>query len=164
MTTSSESVQRRSLQFTTLDEIRNDIETIAAGSYVTVGNWSFAQILDHLATSMTASLDGFPFRGSFFVRWFISPLFKNSLLTRPMKSGYRLPKKFESYLPSAECTVEEALPKVLAVIKRFDTEAPTADHPFIGKMASEEWMLLHIRHAELHLSFVVPTAAAGEQN
>ncbi len=36
--------------------------------------------------------------------------------------------------------------------------------PVFGKMASEEWMNLHVRHAELHLSFVVPTDSAGEQN
>jgi len=164
MTTTAEQTQRRSIAFSTLEEVRADIEELAGGSYVTVGKWSFAQILDHLASSLNASIDGFPFKASFFVRWFVAPMIKNSILTKQMKPGFALPKKFSSYLPSDECTMDEALPKVLAAIKRFESELPLADHPFFGKMASEEWMNLHIRHAELHLSFVVPTASAGELN
>ncbi len=164
MTTTAEQTQRRSIAFSTLEEVRADIEELAGGSYVTVGKWSFAQILDHLASSLNASIDGFPFKASFFVRWFVAPMIKNSILTKQMKPGFNLPKKFSSYLPSDECTMDEALPKVLAAIKRFETELPLADHPFFGKMASEEWMNLHIRHAELHMSFVVPTASAAELN
>ena len=164
MTTTAEHTQRRSIAFSTLEEVRADIEELAGGSYVTVGKWSFAQILDHLGTSLNASIDGFPYKVSWFVRWVVAPMFKNSILTKPMKPGFTLPKKFSSYLPSEECTVEESLPKVLAAIKRFEDELPHADHPFFGKMASEEWMNLHIRHAELHMSFVVPTASAGELN
>lgn len=156
--------QRRNLQFTTLDEVRDDIQALAAGSYVTVGNWSFAQILDHLGSAMNSSLDGFSFQGPWFVRWCVAPFIKNSILTKQMKPGFKLPKKFSSYLPNEDCTMDDALPKVLAAIERFDEEIPTADHPFFGKMASEEWMSLHLRHAELHLSFVVPTATAGELN
>lgn len=162
--TTAEQTERRSLQFTTLDEVRDDIQSLAAGSYVTVGKWSFVQILDHLGSSLNASIDGFPFKGSAFVRWVVAPFIKNSILTKQMKPGFALPKKFSSYLPSEDCTMDEALPKVLSAIKRFDDEVPSADHPFFGKMASEEWMCLHLRHAELHLSFVVPTASAGEQN
>lgn len=164
MSPTPEQTHRRDIAFTTLDEVREDIQTVAAGSYVTVGEWSFAQILDHLGSSLNSSIDGFPFKASWMVRWFVSPFIKNSILTKQMKPGFKLPGKFSSYLPSDDCTMDEALPKVLAAIKRLETETPVADHPFFGKMASEEWMCLHLRHAELHLSFVVPTAAAGEQN
>ena len=164
MTTTAEKAQRRSIEFATLDEVKADIEELAAGSYTTVGNWSFAQILDHLGSALNNSIDGFPFKASFFVRWFVAPMIKNSILTKEMKPGFKLPEKFSSYLPSEDCTMDEALPKVLNAIKRFETETPLADHPFFGKMASEEWMNLHMRHCELHLSFVVPTASAGEQN
>lgn len=164
MTTTAEKTQRRSIEFATLDEVNADIEELAAGSYTTVGNWSFAQILDHLASALNNSIDGFPFKASFFVRWFVAPMIKNSILTKEMKPGFKLPEKFSSYLPSEDCTMDESLPKVLNAIKRFETETPLADHPFFGKMASEEWMNLHMRHCELHLSFVVPTASPGEQN
>lgn len=164
MSPTAERTHRRNIAFTTLDEVRDDIQTVAAGSYVTVGEWSFAQILDHLGSSLNASIDGFPFKANWMVRWLVAPFVKNSILTKQMKPGFKLPRKFSSYLPSDDCTMDEALPKVLAAIKRLETESPVADHPFFGKMASEEWMCLHLRHAELHLSFVVPTAAVGEQN
>ena len=100
MPTTAEQTQRRSIEFTTLDEVRADIEALAAGSYVTVGKWSYAQILDHLGSSLNASIDGFPFKGSWFVRWFVAPMIKNSILTNEMKPGFKLPKKFSSYLPT----------------------------------------------------------------
>ena len=162
MSTAAAPAQRRKLQFSTLDELRADIEAVSGGPYTTVGNWSFAQILDHLADTMNSSIDGFPFKAPWFFRWCIAPLIKNSILTRPMKAGHKLPKKYSSFLPSEDCTIEEALPKVLNAIKRFETETPTADHPGFGKMASEEWTQLHLRHAELHMSFVVPTETPGE--
>ena len=85
MTTTAEHTQRRSIAFSTLAEVRADIEELAAGSYVTVGKWSFAQILDHLASALNASIDGFPFKASWFVRWFVSPMIKNSIITKQMK-------------------------------------------------------------------------------
>jgi hypothetical protein len=34
----------------------------------------------------------------------------------------------------------------------------TARHPVLGKLTHEEWTQLHLRHAELHLSFAVPVS------
>jgi hypothetical protein len=42
-------------------------------------------------------------------------------------------------------------------IERFKTETPTAPHPFLGRMKNkEEYILLQLRHSELHMSFVHP--------
>ena len=79
------------------------------------------------------------------------------VLTRKMQPGWKLPKSADPYLPDAEASVEDALARLVKGIDRPDTENPEAAHPVFGKLAREEWLQLHLRHAELHMSFVVPT-------
>lgn len=154
---------RRELSFATLDEFIQDAETLAAGEYRTLGNWTFGQILGHLEYALRASIDGFPFKAPWLVRTFIAPLVKNSALTKPLKPGFKLPKSAASYLPDESTTVEEALAGCKKTVERLSVETPNAVHPFFGAMASEEWMALHLRHAEMHMSFVVPAESdAGE--
>jgi len=150
---------RRSVAYETLNDFVEDAERLAAGKYKTVGGWTFGQIMDHLATAITGSIDGFPFKGSWMARTFIAPFVKNSLLTKPMKPGFKLPKSADSYLPPNDATTADSLAKVKAAVERLGAESPTVDHPFLGRLATEEWMALHIRHAELHMSFVVEDKA-----
>ena len=42
-------------------EIIADAEQVALGEYTTVGNWTFGQILTHLAQAMHCTFDGFGF-------------------------------------------------------------------------------------------------------
>ena len=76
MTTKS----RRTVDYSTLEELRLDAEALAAGPYTTVGNWTYGQILQHLAQAMHASIDGFPFGAPWYMR-LAAPLVKNSVLT-----------------------------------------------------------------------------------
>jgi len=58
--------------------------------------------------------------------------------------------------PRPETTVEAGLEHLKQAIARFETENPSAEHPAFGRMARQEWVSLGLRHAELHMSFVVP--------
>lgn len=151
---------RRTVSYATLDEFIRDAKAVAAGGHRTLGNWSYGQILGHLGYAMKSSLDGFPFQAPWFARVLIAPLLKNSALTKPLKAGFKLPKNAEADLPPDTITVEEALAECQQAVERLATESPTAKHPFFGKLATEEWMALHIRHAELHMSFVVAAEPA----
>ena len=161
MSTQSPPKSRRQVEYSTLEELRLDAESIATGPYTTVGKWTYGQILDHLAQAIHASIDGFPFGAPWYMR-LVAPLVKNSVLTKRMKPGFRLPKAADSYLPSPDVAVEDALSRLVNGIDRLDTENPTAAHPVFGKLAREEWISLHLRHSELHMSFVVPDANPGE--
>lgn len=149
---------RRVVRYETLADLRQDVETLSAGEYVTVGQWSFAQILHHIAMSLHGSIDGMPFKAPWFIR-LGAPFIKNSILTKQMKPGFKLPKSAADLLPDPEITLDDAKSRVLDGIKRLETEAPTAAHPVFGKIATEEWMSLHLRHSELHMSFVIPVDA-----
>lgn len=156
MTTAAAPAQRRDVGYATLEEFRLDAEGIAAGPFVTVGSWTFGQILDHLAKGIHCSLDGFPFKAPWYMR-LAAPFVKNSVLTRKMEPGWKLPKSADPYLPQSDTTVEDGLARLVNGIDRLENETPEAAHPVFGKLAREEWIQLHIRHAELHMSFVVPT-------
>lgn len=51
---------------------------------------------------------------------------------------------------------EEGLARLRKALDRLEKNPPTTPNPLFGHMPHEEWLLLHIRHAELHLSFVHP--------
>jgi len=41
-------------------------------------------------------------------------------------------------------------------VARTKSERMEAAHPAFGKMNHDEWTKLHLRHAEMHLSFAIP--------
>lgn len=146
---------RRIVRYSVLSEVVHDAESLLANHH-TVGHWSFGQICQHLAKSMNASIDGFGFKAQWWARWFIAPLVKNSLVTKPMKPGFKLPKAGAALLPDENIAADEGLRQLKVAVERLSHETPKAEHPFLGKMASEEVMQLHLRHCELHMSFIVP--------
>lgn len=146
---------RRTVRYSTLSEVVEDAEHLL-GNHHTVGNWSFGQICQHLAMAMNASIDGFGFQAPWWVRWLIAPVVKNSFLTKPMKPGFKIPGYGKSLLPDDSMTAEEGLRQLKAAVERLSHETPTAPHPAFGHMASEEIMQLHLRHCEMHMSFIVP--------
>lgn len=148
--------ERREVRYTSLDELRADVEALSAVPCRTVGNWSFGKILMHLAMSIDGSFDGFPFKLPWPVRKLVAPFFKRSVLYNRMKPGLRLPKRAREMLPAEETTVEEGRRALLRALDRFGHDSPRAEHAFLGALSPDEWVLLHLRHAELHMSFVRP--------
>lgn len=149
-------VARREVHYASLDEFLADAERLAKMKHRTVGQWSYPQILDHLARTVVASIDGYGFQAPWFARKLIAPFFKNSFLTRPMRAGFRLPARAAAILPGAEMSLPAALEKLRSALARFEAEPQRAPHPFLGQLASQESTALHLRHSELHMSFVVP--------
>lgn len=150
------SVSRRTLHFNSIAEIRAEIDRLADTEVVTVGNWSFAQILDHLTNSMTACFDGFNFQAPWIIRNTAGRLLKKRFLTKPMPAGFKLPKRGRQLLPEDQPDFAEALTRVRTALDRFEHEEPSKPHPVLGALTPEQSVQLNCRHAELHLSFVVP--------
>jgi hypothetical protein len=148
---------RRTVRYSTLSDISQDAEQLLAHHH-TVGNWTFGQICQHLAKTMNCTFDGFGFQAPWFARWFIAPFVKNSLLIKPMSAGFKLQESGKAILPGDNVSGVDGLQQLKAAIERYSHEVPTAPHPFLGNMASEEVVQLQLRHAELHMSFVVPNS------
>lgn len=147
---------RRTLHFKDVSQLLAEAEFVATHPTHTLGNWSVGQILDHLAISSNAAFDGFgDFKPSWFVRTLIAPFIKNSVFTKSMPAGIKLGKS-TSILPRSEVTPEEGLQRLKTALARFSTEKPKFPHPVFGALAHQEWISLALRHAEMHLSFVIP--------
>ncbi len=147
---------RRTLHFDSIADIRNEIDELANTEVETVGNWSFAQILDHLSNSMNACFDGFNFQAPWIIRNTVGRLLKNRFVTKPMPAGFKLPKRGRQLLPKEQPDLDEALMRVRTALDRFDREQPSKPHPVLGSLTPEQSVQLNCRHAELHLSFVIP--------
>ena len=147
--------ERRTVHYESLQDLLADAEQKAAANATTVGNWSMGQVFDHLARTMECSLDGFQSKLPFYIRWG-AKLFKKRILTRPMSPGYKLPKNLAGELDPAETVdTQEGLERMRNAIARLENESQRAPSPAFGVMTVEEWNLLHLRHGELHMSFIV---------
>jgi len=147
---------RRRVRYESLSDFLADAERQAAGSAQTLGNWTLAQIFDHLSRSMRVAVEGtdarFPWPARFFLR-----AIRKKFLRRPMKPGFRVPPKLERVLrPGEGLAIGQALQELREAASRFETAPQLAPHPAFGPLTREEWRALSLRHAELHMSFVVP--------
>ncbi len=147
---------RRALHFSALDDILVDAERISSSEHVrTLGNWSAAQIVLHVAMGMEYSIDGVPSRIPAPARWVARLVFKRRFLTRGVPPGFRVPARSADALPAADATMEDAIARLRSAVARLKSESARAPHPAIGRLTKEEWEQYHCRHAEMHFSFLV---------
>jgi hypothetical protein len=148
---------RRTLRFETLDQVLADVQTLAdAGANGTLrscGNWTLGQNLNHLATWVDYSYDGVPMKIPFFVPWILRP-FKNRFLTKPMKPGSTIPKVPGGTLATDVVSTADGMAHIQKSFARLASEVPGRPHVLFGRMNHNEWIAQHLRHAELHLSFM----------
>src|SRR5262245_26306085 len=115
--------ERRPLHFNGLDDIAADVERLAKNKDIrTLGNWSAGQVLQHLATVMNKSIDGFTARPPAVVRWVARLLFKGRFLTKPMSAGFKLPAKAQAELGPSPTSWEEGLRSIRQALTRLKTE------------------------------------------
>ena len=153
---------RRQLHFASLEEIAAEVDRLTANPYLNaLGNWSPAQIIEHLARALHSSIDGAPPIMPGFIRAVVSLFIKRRMLTRPMSPGFQLPAKANWLIPEP-LELCESLVHFRHGIARLRSETKRLPHPVLGTLTAEEWEQLHCRHAELHLSFLVPPTVSGE--
>jgi hypothetical protein len=63
---------RRNVHYDSWDEMLRDAETLAQQETRTLGNWTYAQILWHIAKSLNTSIDGTGFVLPAPARWLMS--------------------------------------------------------------------------------------------
>lgn len=148
---------RRTLRFSEVKEVIADVEKLAdaerAGRLRCLGNWTFGQSLNHLATWVDYAYDGIPMKIPFFVRWIAKPM-KKRMLTQPMKPGQRIPRIKDGTLATEAVSTEAGLAHFQKSFDRLANETPSRPSPLFGPMTHQEWIALQLRHAELHLSMM----------
>jgi hypothetical protein len=151
--------ERRKLKFDSVDQVMAEVEHLAeaerAGRLRRVGNWTLGQTFCHLATWIEYSYTGAPLKVPFFIRWILR-FQKRKFLYEPMRAGVKIPRVPGGTLATEPMSLEDALPRMRRALARLKTEAPTALNPIFGRLSYEEWTALQLRHAELHLGFMIP--------
>ncbi len=162
MIKTSKVTDRRALRFGRMEDILRDAEWLnteaEAGKMLRAsGNWTPAQVIDHVAKGIGYSFDGFPSdaRPPLPLR-VILRMMKSSILHKPTKPGIRLKGRIAKALgPEDGVTWGQAMTRLRHAIGRAGKgERMIAASPILGAMAHEEWIQFHCRHAELHLSFI----------
>jgi hypothetical protein len=149
--------QRRTLHFTRIDQVLADVNQLAdaerRGTLKMLGNWTFGQSLDHLASWVDYSYDGVPLKIPVFIPWIARPLRKR-FLYKPMKPGSRIPKVPGGTLAIDVVASVPALDHFRKAFERLAISPPDKPHAVFGKFTHEEWIAQRLRHSELHLSFM----------
>ena len=146
--------QRRRVRFRKLDAVLADAGRMErAETRTTVGNWTAAQNVQHIAEAVDRSIDGFEKLAPEEIRRQAIPR-RDEMLKDGFPAGILIPPDMQDSLPEPTVTWEEALENLRRAVARTETEAMNADHPFLGPMSHKQWGQFHCRHAELHFSFV----------
>lgn len=149
---------RRTLKFSSLQDVLADAERMSAGNVRVLGNWSAGQIFQHLATSLNDSIDGSDVR----FPWYLTipaRLMKKKLINGFMSPGFKLPPAAAEVLEPAPTSTEAGLSALRSAIARVQRDPRRAINPVFGVITDEEWTRIHLAHAALHLSFLVPASA-----
>lgn len=147
---------RRDLHYASYEELLADAEQVVAGRIETLGNWSPGQVFQHLANTMTMSLDGADSPAPWFIRVIARNFFRKRLLNNKMSAGFKLPPAAARQLLPGETSTESGFAAFRRAIERLKSEPDRHPHPALGPLSREEWDQLHLRHAELHMSFLRP--------
>jgi hypothetical protein len=177
--------QRRRVRVDGWDDLRAEIDKIErAGApegegLRTTGNWSVGQILVHIARGIERSMDGFgsapaserlrgangngdrALRGALANAQAAEAAAKARLLThahQPAGESIAGPGELE---PPAQVWTPDGAARLRGAIERVRAGHPmNKPSPTAGALSAKEWETFHLRHAALHLSFVV----LGERN
>jgi Protein of unknown function (DUF1569) len=143
--------ERRLLDFASMDQIMPDVERLIAG-HSTVGDWTLAQILHHLATAIWLSSLG---------RAGSSPGEASEAVRRRFFRSRRFPEGVAAphprLIPPTDadvCVQREALRNAIEIFSL--AAGPFPGHPRLGPLSKDEWTQFHCIHCAHHLGFAIP--------
>lgn len=149
---------RRIVRYERFDETIADAERLAVVPARTLGNWSVGQIFWHLAKSADVLIDGTPHGAPFPIQWFLRTFMKNRMLENTVPAGFRLPARSSSLVPP-EIAIADGLANFRIATARITSKLDRAcSHSAFGPCTADDWNRWHLRHCELHMSFILPLA------
>ncbi len=148
---------RRELRFDTYDDLLADAERMASIEVRTRGNWSYPQILEHLAKSLHKMIEGPGFMLPMPMRFIMRLTMMKKMVTQTLDPGFKFPASVaKSFAPSPTAEVGPSLELLRAAIERVKSDPTRAKHPGFGTITTAEWDNFQLRHCEMHMSFVQP--------
>jgi hypothetical protein len=129
-----------------------------AGTLRQCGNWTAGTTFGHLATFIEYAYDGYP-PDLASPPWFIRAILKLSkgrFMRGPLPRGVRIPKIEGGTKGTEPMTTEAGLARLKAAWARLEASPPPRPNPIFGPLTHQEWITMHLRHAELHLGYLQP--------
>lgn len=151
--------QHRILRFETFEQALEEARHLAGTQVTTSGNYSYGQILEHLARTLDAVTGvGKPLPVPWYAK-LLGRLLRNSAIRGPARPGFKLPQRAQDYLwPTQPVSVDEAMEHLEKAAAAFLSIQQFPPHPLFGLMECSEHHQLQCRHFELHLGFVHPVS------
>ena len=154
--------RRRQLRLNTLDDFSEEVDRMIAaarsGRVRRLGNWSPAQVLWHIGRLIELSFDGFPFRyrrGPEWITRLLRILGWRWLIALAFCPGFQNPPEARTLEPDPSLTLLDAGTYLKQQLARIQNgEQMTQECSVDGPYTHEQWVYIHLRHAELHLSFL----------
>jgi hypothetical protein len=144
-------VGRRDVRYESYDDLLADAQRLARGPVRQLGNWSPGKAFKHLAQSLDSSIDGAGFALPAPMRVVFTLLMKNKFLNKQLPAGFKTTPEFTP----PETSTEEGLELLRSAVARQKQQSQRALHPAFGRISREEWDKFNLRHAELHMSFLL---------
>lgn len=143
---------RRLVRYASMDDFIGDVKRLTEIPVRTLGNWSQGQIYRHLARSLDGSIDGIDMKVPAPMRWIMTLLFKKKFLEVAIPPGFPAP---EGPMRPDETSVADGLAALENAVARQKNEASRVPHPGFGNIGRDGWDKFNLRHAEMHMSFIV---------
>ena len=152
----------RDVRFQTLDDILADARAMLDRPVRSLGNWTPAQIVDHVGIPIRGATDGFgdvrlPWHSRLFFR-VVMAVYPAMFLKNKFPKGIKFPKGTEAFFsprPADAITLQQAVDELATTVERAKRERMSHPSPLVGPLSHEQWEQLHCRHAELHFALVV---------
>jgi hypothetical protein len=153
---------RRQIHLQSPADLLAEVDRIAASASVGLvrpsGNWTAAQVFEHLAKFIEYSFDGFPFMYPWpmrFASWVVGTISWRWLMQLAFRPGFTNPRVAAAVEPDAGVTLKQAAQSVRKQLRRIlDGEQMVQRNPTGELPSHEQWVECHLRHAELHLGFL----------
>ncbi len=157
----SKVTDRRALSFATLADVVVDAERIAAsdraGTLRRTGNWTAAQILNHVSSFMEFPFDGYPPELAS-PPWFVKLIMKfmKGKYLKGLPAGVSIPRIPGGTVGAVDGPIDLALARFKKAAQRMEKTPPAIPNPIFGPITHQEWVQLQCLHAQLHFSFLHP--------
>ena len=144
----------RELKFTSLNDVLAELQFLGDSDRATTGNWSYYQILKHLANSIEASLvkEGEAPKSTEVEKRVTDVLFRRLEKSGKMRAGLNNPYETSDRVDG---NVGAEYNRLIDVIRRFQQHSGELNpESTMGTLDYRQYEYLHALHCALHLGFV----------
>jgi hypothetical protein len=145
---------RRTLRYSSLDEVMPDVEQLLENGHSTVGTWTLPQICRHLGTVMRRVVDLPASTPADPSQWVGEDQKREVLDSGLIPEGLPAPPEV---LPVGNFDAREEAEGLRQAIAYYKASpGPVIPHRIFGPLTKEEWDRLQLIHVAHHLSFAIP--------